>query len=85
MLATATGYAALEEKPAPYRDGLPNAAIDRRIRIGAPGQNPVRSLQPLDGGRWLVAGMRGSPGTHTADADPALLRADGYVPEIAQP
>jgi hypothetical protein len=29
--------------------------------------------------------MRGGPGTHTADADPARLRADGYVREVLAP
>lgn len=92
LVAGATGYrqnpvgASISDHGAPLL-----AVLDAQGRIAqrlplpaAPGQNPVRSLSG-EGGRWLAAGMRGGPGTHTADADRALLRADGFVREVALP
>lgn len=92
LVAGATGYrqnpagASISDQGAPLL-----AVLDAQGRIArrwalpaAAGQNPVRSLDG-QGGRWLVAGMRGGPGTHTADADPARLRADGYVLELEAP
>ncbi|MFT3663861.1 hypothetical protein [Piscinibacter sp.] len=92
LAAGATGYqqnpagASISDQGAPLLAVLDaQGRIARRLTLpAAPGQNPVRSLQAHNG-RWLVAGMRGGPGTHTADADPARLRADGYVLELALP
>ncbi|MCC2972018.1 hypothetical protein [Massilia sp. IC2-476] len=49
-----------------------------------PRHNQLRSVAPWTGG-WLAAGMENGPGTHSADADPALLRADGHVRSIRIP
>jgi len=100
LAAGATGYRQNPAGASISGDGAPLLAVldaDGRIaqRLplpAAPGQNPVRSLDGhgprwlAAGMRWLAAGMRGGPGTHTADADPArLLRADGFVREVAVP
>jgi len=92
LIAGATGYrqnpagASISDEGAPLLAVLDaQGRIAQRLPLPAsPGQNPVRSLEG-QGGRWLVAGMRGGPGTHTADADPARLRADGYVREVDAP
>ncbi|MFT4102489.1 MAG: hypothetical protein QM674_15920 [Burkholderiaceae bacterium] len=54
--------------------GVDGGIVQRLALPAAPGQNPVRSLQARENGHWLVAGMRGGPGTHTTDTAP-LLRA----------
>lgn len=89
LVAGATGYsqnpigASISDEGAPLLAVLEaDGRMARRLPLPtAPGQNPVRSLE-RQGNRWLVAGMRGGPGTHTADGDPARLRADGYVLEV---
>jgi hypothetical protein len=30
----------------------------------------------------LVGGMRNGPGTHSGDADPSLVRAEGFLVEV---
>lgn len=35
-------------------------------------------------GSWLLGGMENGPGTHSADGDESLLKADGYVREQRQ-
>ncbi|MEZ5606735.1 MAG: hypothetical protein R3E52_06325 [Burkholderiaceae bacterium] len=92
LVAGATGYRQNPAGASISDDGAPLLAVlDAQGRVAqrlalpaGPGQNPVRSLEG-QGGRWLVGGMRGGPGTHTADADPARLRADGYVREVPAP
>ena len=92
LVAGATGYRQNPAGASISDHGEPLLAVlDAQGRIAqrlplpaAPGQNPVRSLSG-EGSRWLAAGMRGGPGTHTADADRALLRADGFVREVALP
>lgn len=93
LAAGATGYRQNPAGASISGEGAPLLAVlDAEGRIAqrlqlptAPGQNPVRSLDG-HGPRWLAAGMRDGPGTHTADADPArLLRADGFVREVAVP
>lgn len=44
--------------------------------------NQLRAVASFDG-RWLVAGMRNGPGTHSGDAQPALITADGFTREVA--
>ena len=46
-----------------------------------PRQDQLRTLVPLDG-RWLLGGMRNGPGTHSGDAAPELIAADGFLVEI---
>ncbi len=92
LVAGATGYRQNPAGASISDDGAPLLAVlDAQGRVAqrlalpaGPGQNPVRSLEG-QGGRWLVGGMLGGPGTHTADADPARLRADGYVREVLAP
>lgn len=56
----------------------------QRLSVAAgPRHNQLRALLPWQGG-WLLAGMENGPGTHSADADPRLLVADGYVREQRQ-
>jgi hypothetical protein len=43
--------------------------------------NQLRALALRGNGAWLLGGMENGPGTHSADADPALLKADGYLRE----
>jgi hypothetical protein len=47
-------------------------------------QNQLRSLA-AHGAQWLVGGMVDGPGTHSGDADPALIKADGFVRDVAVP
>lgn len=95
LVAGGTGYrqnpvgASISDHGAPLVAVLgPDGRLAERIALptGA-GQNPVLSLARAHapGHRWWVAGMRHGPGTHTADSDPALLRADGFVREVAVP
>jgi hypothetical protein len=44
----------------------------------------VRSIVARGDGYWL-GGMVNGPGTHTGDADPALISADGFARAIANP
>lgn len=61
----------------------PQGTAVSRIALGAgPRGNQVRSLAAWNA-RWLMGGFENAPGTHSADADPALLTADGYVRETA--
>jgi len=93
LVAGATGYrqnpagASISDHGAPLLAVLDGEGrLAARIALPAhPRQNPVRSLAPAGAGRWLAAGMRAGPGTHSADAAPALLRADGFVREVALP
>lgn len=63
-----------------------DAQLQQRIAL-TPGarHNQLRALAPrgIGGdGRWLLGGMENGPGTHSADTNPALLVADGYVREL---
>lgn len=60
-------------------DGL----LQQRVALTpGPRHNQLRSLAPWgSGGAWLLGGMENGPGTHSADADPTLLKADGYLRE----
>ena len=49
-----------------------------------PRHNQARALGSW-GGRWWAGGMQDGPGTHSADADRSLLRADGYVRGVQPP
>lgn len=51
----------------------------RRIAVAAgPRHNQLRSVTTWQG-RWLFAGMQDGPGTHSGDANHALIKADGLV------
>ncbi|ARN22430.1 hypothetical protein [Piscinibacter gummiphilus] len=49
-----------------------------------PRQLQLRSLV-VEGGRWLAAGITNGPGTHSHDADPLGLTADGFVHRADRP
>lgn len=95
LVAGATGYrqnpagASISDHSEPLLAvlGGDGAPLQRLPLPAGPGQNPVLSLAPAGGpgDPWLVAGMRGGPGTHTADADASRLRADGYVRTLTLP
>ena len=56
--------------------------IKQRITMATgPRQNQLRSLAAY-GNNWLVGGLVNGPGTHSADSNPALVTADGFVREI---
>jgi hypothetical protein len=51
----------------------------RRVSFGTgPRYSQLRALAPFKNG-WLAGGFENGPGTHSADANPALLFADGYI------
>ncbi|MBH9579130.1 hypothetical protein [Inhella proteolytica] len=54
--------------------------LQRLALPAGPRHNQLRSLSPWQGA-WLLGGLADGPGTHSADADPSLLRHDGYVRE----
>jgi hypothetical protein len=92
LVAGAAGYvenpdgASISESAAPLLAVL-EADGTVRQRLAFPSgarQNPIRTLEPR-GAKWLVGGMTNGPGTHSGDADRSLIRADGYVKEIAVP
>ena len=45
-----------------------------------PRQNQLTTIASLNG-RWLIGGMVNGPGTHSGDADRALIVADGFLRE----
>ena len=62
-----------------------DGSVRRRIDLTAgPRQNQVRSIVARGDG-YLVGGMVNGPGTHTGDADPTLISADGFARSIANP
>jgi hypothetical protein len=46
--------------------------------------NQLTTIAPLNG-RWLLGGMINGPGTHSGDADHALIVADGFLREPKLP
>ncbi|MFG6430682.1 hypothetical protein [Roseateles sp. LYH14W] len=54
----------------------------QRITLAAgPRHNQLRAIASRSDGSWLLGGMENGPGTHSADANAALLTADGYLRE----
>jgi len=49
---------------------------------GGPRHNQLTTIAPLNGG-WLLGGMVNGPGTHSGDADPGLIVADGFVRQVS--
>lgn len=59
-----------------------DGSVRQRIDVPAGArQNQVRSIWPR-GGNWLVGSLVNGPGTHSGDANPALITADGAAREI---
>jgi len=92
LAAGSTGYlqnptgASISEEARPLMLILGgDGALREKLDVAAgPRHNQLRSLTSHAGG-WLGAGMENGPGTHSADADPTLLRADGYVRSLRLP
>jgi hypothetical protein len=89
LLAGSTGYtqnptgASISEESRPLLALLAaDGQLQQRITL-TPGarHNQLRALAPRGDG-WLTGGMENGPGTHSADANPALLVADGYLREL---
>lgn len=88
LAAGSAGYtqnplgASVSEQASPLLAELAtDGRLIRRLPLQAgPRHNQLRALMPWQGG-WLLGGMENGPGTHSADADPALLKADGYLRE----
>lgn len=58
-----------------------DGSLRQRINVNAgPRHNQLRGVAAWRGG-WLLAGLTNGPGTHSADGNPALLTADGYIRE----
>lgn len=92
LAAGSTGYFQNPNGASISEDAKPLLAVldaDGRVReclnvTAGPRHNQVRALAPGNKG-WLAAGMENGPGTHSADADAALLRADGWVRSVTLP
>lgn len=50
--------------------------------IGGPRHNQLATIASRKS-RWLLGGMTNGPGTHSGDADPNLIVADGFVRETS--
>jgi hypothetical protein len=62
-----------------------DGSLRERLPVAAgPRHNQVRSVAPHRGA-YLSGSMENGPGTHSADADAALLRADGVVRSVRLP
>ncbi|KQW51423.1 MULTISPECIES: hypothetical protein [unclassified Roseateles] len=89
LVAGSTGYtqnpagASISEDAKPLL-GLLSADGQWQQRItlvAGPRHNQLRALASRADGSWLLGGMDNGPGTHSADANTALLTADGYLRE----
>lgn len=86
----ATGYtqnpfgSSISEEAAPLLLVLSETGdVVSRLAVPAgPRHNQLRTLA-RHGTNWLAGGMSNGPGTHSGDADAALISADGVVREIA--
>ena len=58
--------------------GLDGSLIQNLGFVGGPRHNQLTTTVRADGG-WLLGGMINGPGTHSGDADRALLVADGFL------
>ena len=62
-----------------------DGTLRQRIALAAgPRQTQVRSIA-AHGAGWIAGGLTNAPGTHTGDADPSAISADGFVREVAIP
>ncbi len=88
LVSGSSGYtqnpmgASVSEAAAPLLALLASdGTLIRRVSVAAgPRHNQLRSLAPWGQG-YLLGGMVNGPGTHSADADLNLLKADGWVAE----
>jgi hypothetical protein len=89
VVAGSTGYtqnpagASISEQAAPLLAVLDaQGKLVRRIPFTAgPRHNQLRSITGYKTG-WVAGGLENGPGTHSADANPGLLFADGYVRSV---
>lgn len=89
LAAGSSGYtqnpsgASISEDAAPLLAVLDaQGKLVRRVALPAGARHhQLRALAAFKQG-WLAGGMENGPGTHSADANPALLAADGYVRAI---
>ncbi len=81
--------ASISEEATSFAGVLASSATSLHAELASlpasPRQSQVRFAVPLADGRVLVGGMLDGPGTHSADLDPALLRARGFVTVRALP
>ena len=90
LAAGTTGYtqnpfgASISEDAAPLLLVLSETGtVVSRLSVPAgPRHNQLRTLSRY-GTHWLAGGMSNGPGTHSGDADPGLISADGVLREIA--
>jgi hypothetical protein len=88
VLAGSTGYlqnptgGSISESAEPLLVVLPpmGTPIRRLVLPAGPRQNQLRTVASWRE-RWVIGGLQNGPGTHSADADPALLICDGYLRE----
>lgn len=88
LVMGSTGYvqnpsgASVSEEAQPLLATLnADGTLRQRINVTAgPRHNQLRGAAAWRSG-WLLAGLTNGPGTHSADGNPALLTADGYVRE----
>jgi hypothetical protein len=60
-----------------------DGSVRRRVGLAdGPRQDQLRTIVSLDD-RWLVGGMRNGSGTHSGDAQPQLITADGYLSQMS--
>jgi hypothetical protein len=60
--------------------------VTRRLELAqGPRHNGALSIAPAPGhaGHFYAGGLANGPGSHSADGDPALLQADGWVTRVA--
>ena len=88
LVAGASGYSQnpngasiVEESQSFVRRLHPDGRIEAIALPTGPRHNEARFLLPI-ANALLVAGMTDGPGTHSADGDPALLRATGWLEAI---
>jgi hypothetical protein len=62
--------------------GSDGSLVERLSFQGGPRHNQLTSIVRI-AGDWLLGGMVNGPGTHSGDADRALLVADGFLRERA--
>jgi hypothetical protein len=91
VVVGASGYnqnpsgASISEPSAPFARWLHEGLVTPVPLPSAPRHNEARVIVPLPDGRLVVGGMLDGPGTHSADGNPSLLRADGFLRELAAP
>jgi hypothetical protein len=89
LVVGASGYtqnphgASISEASSAFARWLsPDGAIEATALPNGPRHNEARAVLPAGAGRFAVGGMLDGPGTHSADADPAALRATGFVATV---